>query len=160
MELHSFQKSLKVGKEGESKLDEHFSNKFDITEVDLNVEFHGIDRIFTHKKTGSKCAVEYKTDVREGTTGNVFIETWSNKESGKKGWIFTSLAQWLYFYLPSSSEACIIEMTQIKILLPKIEKEYAVKKAFNKSSKGFYTSEGIVVPSVKFKEWCHEVIRV
>lgn len=154
--VHKFQDSLKVGNKGEALLDKHFSKKFHITEVDRETQMLGVDRIFEHKEKEHRCSVEYKTDAREADTGNVFIEIWSNKEAGKRGWAYTSLAQWLYFYLPGSNECCVIEMTALKQQLAYWRDTYRRVTVRNPN----YTTIGIVVPSAIFKEVCYDIIKI
>lgn len=160
MKVHKFNESIQVGNEGEAILDDFFKEKFVIEEVDLQVQKMGIDRVFTHRKDDTVCTVEYKTDHREGDTGNCFIETWSNKQAKKRGWAYTSQAQWLYYFLPSSNEVCVIEMLQVKMLVNEWIRKYKVTQCVNKSGEGFYNTSGVLVPSSIFKDNCLEVIKI
>ena len=161
-EVHTFHKSLKVGEEGERVLDSHFINKFEIEPVEMTDQRKGIDRTYTHRLSGAVCTVEYKTDMRAAETGNVFIEVWSNTQKKKKGWAYTSQAQWLYFYMPGFAEVGVIEMTRLKMQLPAWEDTKAYRKVpvVNSSGNTFYTTEGILVPVDVFKEVCYEIITV
>ena len=159
--VHNFQNSKKIGDIGEKLLDAHFMGKFEIEAVEMVDQRKGIDRVFTHKKTGAVCTVEYKTDTRAADTGNVFIEVWSNKQKEKRGWAYTSQAQWLYFYMPGIDEVCVIEMTKLKMLLPEwIEAAYRKVGVANKSGNTFYTTEGILVPIGVFEAACYETLKV
>ena len=163
MKVHNFQDSLKVGAIGEKLLDAHFISKFDIEPVEMVDQRKGIDRVFTHKETGAVCTVEYKTDTKSASTGNVFVEIWSNKQSGKKGWAYTSQAQWLYFYMPGLDKVCIIEMTRLKMVLGKWAKKgsgFRKVGVSNKSGNSFYTTEGILVPIEVFEAECYETINI
>jgi hypothetical protein len=159
-EVHSFLKSKEVGAAVEKLLDAHFMNLFTIEEVDLDTQKRGIDRIYTHPESGAVATVEYKADTRSLETGNLFIEVWSNKQSKKKGWAYTSQAQWLYFYVVDYKEVCIIEMTKLKRLLKGWNQTYKKATACNRSSDGFYNSEGILVPLEDFKKECIEIVKI
>ncbi len=157
---HKFTDSLKVGEVGEKVLDGYFSNKFDIEDVEMVDQRRGIDRRYTHKESGAVCTVEYKTDVRAADTGNVFIEIWSNKQNKKKGWAYTSQAQWLYFYIPGTNKVYISEMTRVKMKLKDWASDYRKVGVRNKSGNSYYTTEGIPVPIKDFEDICFDVIDI
>lgn len=164
MREHSFQQSKVIGDLGEAQLAAHFSKKFKIEDVNMELQKLGWDRIFTHRKTGARASVEFKTDTQASKTGNIFIESWSNRESSKRGWAFTSTAQWLYYYLPDISTVYICELTRLKIAVPQWEKKHKIvkprnkKKATKKGPEEYYHSEGILVPVNEFEEICYEIL--
>lgn len=153
---HSFQQSKKVGDAGEAALDRCFSKKFDIEDVDLTQQKLGWDRVFVHKERGTRASVEYKTDTQSHKTGNAFIEIWSNKESGKRGWAYTTTAQWLYYYVLGTQEVLIIDVAKFKLYLENWQIQFKVKTARNPN----YTSEGMLVPLEVLKSVAYEVLDV
>lgn len=154
--VHSFKESKRVGDAGEAALDIHFSSKFDIEDVDMTQQKLGWDRIFTHKERGTRASVEYKTDTQSHKTGNMFLEIWSNKESGKRGWAYTTTAQWLYYYVLGAAEVYIVSVPQLKLYLESWEKQFVKKSARNPN----YSSEGMLVPLDIFKTIAYEVVGV
>lgn len=60
--------------------------------------------------------VEVKTDSVAHRTGNVFVETLSNKAAGRPGWTVSSQADWLVYVVerPRSSAAYVVPMRQLK----------------------------------------------
>ena len=154
--MHTFQNSKKIGDAGEAALDLFFKERFQIEDVDMTQQKLGWDRIFTHLESGARASVEYKTDTQSHKTRNIFIETWSNKESGKKGWAYTTTAQWLYYYVLGDSEVYIVDVVQLKLYLNNWQKQFQKKGAKNPN----YSSEGLLVPIEIFKSVCYEVIKV
>ena len=161
-DVHEFQDSLKKGEKGEKELDKFFKKTFEISDVPMELQRAGIDRVFIHKKTRSRCTVEYKTDFAEKRYGNVFLETWSNVQDQKRGWMYTTLAQWIYFYLPHRKEVCIIDVVSLKEHLKELEEKYPVKSALNRipNNGGFYRSEGVCVPYKEFKKLAYQIKKV
>jgi hypothetical protein len=154
--MHSFNASKKVGDLGEQKLDEFFSSKFDIEEVDMTQQKLGWDRIFVHKERGTRASVEYKTDTLSHKTGNIFVEIWSNKEAEKRGWAYPTTAQWLYYYVTGLNQVFIVDVAQLKLYLENWQIQFKVKTARNPN----YTSEGMLVPIEVFKTIAYEVLEV
>lgn len=154
--MHTFNNSKKVGDAGEATLDKFFKDKFNIEEVDISQQKLGWDRVFTHLESGARASVEYKTDTQSHKTGNIFIEIWSNKESGKRGWAYTTTAQWLYYYVLGAEEVYIVDVVKLKLYLKNWEKQFIIKGAKNPN----YSSEGMLVPIEIFKSICYEVIKL
>lgn len=156
MTTHSFQASKKVGDMGEAQLDKFFSEKFTIEDVDMTQQKLGWDRIFTHKERGTRASVEYKTDTMSHKTNNIFVEIWSNKEAGKRGWAYTTTAQWLYYFVTGLDEVFIVDVAKLKLYLENWQIQFKVKSARNPN----YTSEGMLVPIDVFKSVAYEVLSV
>lgn len=154
--VHNFKDSKKVGDMGEQLLDNYFSDKFIIEDVNMDQQRLGWDRVFTHKDSGTRASVEYKTDTRATDTGNIFMEVWSNKEAGKKGWAYTSTAQWLYYFMTGSMSVFIVDVPHLKLYLKVWEKQLKIKQARNKT----YTSEGMLVPIEIFKTVAYEEVYI
>jgi hypothetical protein len=56
--------------------------------------------------------LELKTEERH--TGNLFIETWSNKEHWNPGWIYTSLADYMLYHFLDREVCYVISMKALK----------------------------------------------
>ncbi len=99
--VYDFKTQLARGKIAENKIDEYFKKWWNITTLTVQEEMKlGTDRIWANKKTGKRYSVEYKFDEKSKETGNIFLETVSQKENNKLGWVLTSTAQILILYLP------------------------------------------------------------
>ena len=143
MVQHNFMDSLAVGEEHEKLLDEFFSRYFDITPATNEEQRLGIDRFFVMKGTGERYSVEYKTDIRAHDTGNAFIETVSVMRGGeveKLGWVYTSTAQRLLYYIPGMEAVFIFDTMTLRDLVKKWK--YIKAQADN----GSYVGEGMLVP--------------
>lgn len=154
--MHTFNNSKKIGDAGEARLDQFFKDKFQIEDVDMSQQKLGWDRVFTHLESGARASVEYKTDTQSHKTGNIFIEIWSNKEASKRGWAYTTTAQWLYYYVLGDGEVYIVDVVKLKLYLKNWEKQFIIKGAKNPN----YSSEGMLVPVEIFKSICYEVIKL
>lgn len=72
----------------------------------MEFQWRGIDLLLIKEPAGpatrETVAVELKAEER--TTGNLFLETWSNRRTGREGWIRTSRAVGLiYCFLDTES---------------------------------------------------------
>jgi hypothetical protein len=128
------------GELGERVLDSFFSKWFSVEPVSMEWQWRGIDRFFSCD--GSRMGVQYKTDSQAGGTGNIFIEVWSNVESGRLGWAHTSEADKLAYLIPSSRLIYWSTMGFIRESLSVWGKLYPIKEAANEH----YHSRGILVP--------------
>lgn len=99
--INKFNTSNAVGKVGEALLPEFFAKTWPnmrLEDVSMNPDYQwqDIDYIL-HYKDGSTKTLELKTDTQGGYTGNFAIETVANKESSRKGWIYTSSSDLLAY---------------------------------------------------------------
>jgi len=152
--MYEFNIQLAHGEDGEHFLDKFFSNKFVIYNVTMQQQRQGIDRIFKSKATGKMLKVEYKTDYIAHKTGNVFIETVSVDSNDKKGWIYTSMADYLIYYVVEYSLIYTIHFNTLRKLLPIWLKKYPVKKSPNKD----YFTHGVIVPLTEFEKYSKAII--
>ena len=151
--VYSFDKQLIKGEdEGEKILDIFYGKRFDIQKVSMELQRLGIDRIWTDK-TGYRNFVEYKTDFRASSSGKVFIETISVDTQDKLGWIYTSCAFVLIFYVPGLKKAFITRIPAIRFCLKEWLNEYEKKVIPNET----YNTVGICVPIVEFEKICSEI---
>lgn len=164
---YSFTERFSVGERGEKELDRYLQSAPEVQELRHfpALERMGIDRIAL-LRTGERISIEYKTDLVAGNTGNVFVETMSNKDRGVHGWAETSLAQLLLYYIPTKGLLLHVEMLRVRRMLAAWEKEFGRKVVKNTN----WTGEGVLVPLDRFSKlahtiddeapaWGHELIR-
>jgi len=147
---YNFKEQYKKGNKHARFLDEHYSKVFHIEVVSKFLEKLGIDRIFTHLKTGAKNSIEYKADERAATTGNIFVETISVDTTKTLGWAYTSCAQWLMIYIPEKN--IVYHTTPIHVR-QKIEEWQEMYKTVTIPNEG-YNTIGICVPEKIFETVC------
>ena len=146
--VHKFEDSLKYGEKVEALLDDYFEEWFDISPVTPDLQRLGVDRIFVMKSKGHRYSVEYKADRRTQETGNVYIETVSVRKANeptdayKLGWALTSIAQRLIYYIEGDEVIYILDMKDVRDMLPKWESQYPKAEVVNEK----YFGEGILVP--------------
>lgn len=150
MKTHTWN-NKNIGDMGETILDKHFSKWFNIEEVSREEQRLGIDRIFTKKDIPVKFSVEYKTDLMAGKTNNVFIETMSVEEKNKLGWAYTSLAQYIMYFVPTTSIYFVISVVEMKHCLAGWKTNYVEKRLRNVMGKTVYHSSGLIIPIKDFK---------
>ncbi len=156
MTIHDFRTQLANGQKGEAFLDSFFSRDYTIRPASYSEQRKGIDRYFTHKLTGGRLAVEYKTDHKAFQTGNAFIETVSVDTAGKAGWAHTSQADLLMYYLPEGDLIYIMAMVKLREVLPRWVTYYPKRPAANKE----YNTWGLCVPLAEFERHAREVINL
>ncbi|SHF74073.1 hypothetical protein SAMN02745218_02986 [Desulfofundulus australicus DSM 11792] len=152
--MHDFNGCLKRGEDGEHFLDRFFSGRFHIYPVTRRQQRQGIDRIFVNRETGKVLKVEYKTDYQAGRTGNAFLETVSVDTEGKKGWVYTSKADYLLYFVVEDLLIYAIRFKTLRRLFPTWLKKYRTGKAVNEG----YTTHGLLVPLTEFEKCAEAVI--
>lgn len=143
---YTFREQIDKGKQAEARLDEWFSTWYEIKQIPLEVErVEHFDRIFI--RDGQEMRVEYKTDFQAHQTGNAFIETYSNIETNKPGWIYSSQADILVYFIPEAKSILIVRMMLIRMCIRHYLKVYRKRKCKNVNPNGSnYHSEGVLVP--------------
>lgn len=91
---------------------------------------------------GYRHSVEFKTDFQASKTGNFFVETVSVDTEGALGWAYTSTAQLLGLYIPGQERILLIQMWDIKRLLPTWTRRFRLASCANDT----YRSHGLLVP--------------
>lgn len=158
---YSFVEQYEKGKKAEAILDSYFSQWYLIYQVSREFEKRGIDRLFARKVvsddpiTNEYINVEYKTDSKTQDTGNVFIETDSVMELGKKGWAWTTEADILVYYAEPDT-IYIVRPSAIRDKVKAWERDYGRRPVRNKN----YHSVGIPVPESEFERICIKVRRL
>lgn len=155
--MHRYSESARRSMEAE--IDKHFSRQWRIEPVGIETQFDGIDRMWTHLTTGEVYAVEYKCDHRTIETHRVFIETVSNANSGRPGWVITSQADLLIYYCHGLGFAFRASMPKVQEVYETKWKDLKVRAASNIGRDGrAYNTLGVCVNKNKFKRdlasWC------
>lgn len=151
---YDFRKQLDIGKRGEEKLDSFFSAKgIEIQCVNRFDERRGIDRIF--RKDGREHTIEYKTDEKTQHTGNVFVETISNNQTGALGWAVKGLADCVIYYAVGIEEAAIIRSEELRAKIAEWFFAYPTRAVKNRG----YMTYGVLVPWEEFKKAADTVIK-
>ncbi len=152
--VYRFDEQLKQGQQREAELDNFFRRWFVVTSATPAQQRDGIDRVFTDKRTGVRCSVEYKADERAGETGNAFIETVSVDRQGKLGWALRSLAQVLVYYVPGKPAAIyMLTMVRLRGQMERWGREYPAAEAQNEG----YKTRGVLVPLAELERIAYQV---
>jgi hypothetical protein len=133
---YTWEPALLKGNKGEQVLDSFFSKYFKIIKPKTNL----IDRIFVSKK--AIFSIEYKTDYKAAETNNLFIETVANINLSKLGWVYTSPAQIIVFYIPNTGLIMAVNTLKLRAKIPKWKSLYTLRECRNQN----YNSRGILVP--------------
>lgn len=161
MDGYNISKQLPEGEKQEAYIDEFFKKKWnvEIQYVSRADQRNGMDRIWTWQ-SGARLSVEYKADTRADETNNVFIETVSVDTANKPGWAYTSLAQYLLYYIPPRKISYFLPMTKIKQAVQRWRKEYRNIPIPNKDKSGnhSYNTWGVAVPIEVFVNECEPSI--
>ena len=144
------------GDAGELFLDRWFSTEYEIQPAIREQQRRGIDRIFTHRRTGKRLSVEYKTDYRAAQTGNAFVETVSVDTAGKAGWAHSSVADYLIYYIPGDGLIYVISLEVLRRELSRWVHAYPHRAAQNEG----YATHGVLVPLDEFERGAEVVINV
>jgi len=151
---YQMQVQLFKGEEAERQLDYHFADRFLIASATREEQRLGIDRHFIKRDTNRSYTIEYKTDWTAGRTGNAFIETVSVDTMNVLGWVYTSLAQWLIYYVPVRQQLFIVRLTALREHVEGWIELYGPEKAI--PNDGYFTW-GVPVPLDDFEKCCQKI---
>lgn len=153
---YSFREQLDIGKQGEEKLDAYFyALGTEIRCANMFEQKRGIDRWFRAKDGDRVYTVEYKTDEKTQKTGNVFVETISNNQTGALGWAVKGLADFVIYYAVGIEEAAVIRSEKLREKIAEWFFSYPTKAVKNRG----YMTYGILVPWEEFKKAADTVIK-
>lgn len=159
---YTFEDQLELSERYEHILDEHYRTKgIHPIATTKDEQFAGIDR-YLARPDGTIVSVDYKVDFTAGTTGNMFLETFSNYEARRYGWTITSTAKLLIYYIPDWDMAYTYNMADIKDLAQRTVWNQHLgpgnglfKDVINKGPDGKrYTTRGYPVPMVELEPYC------
>lgn len=140
--VHRFADCLARGRVAERAMDRHFGRWFHVAQVPRQDQRRGIDRRWSCHQTGAVYTVEYKADWKACETGRAFLETWSVVEQQKPGWVVTSEAMLLAYYLPHAERVLVLDLATLKKALPEALERWPEREA----SSGGWTTRGVAVP--------------
>lgn len=154
---YDFHEQLEKGETFEKELECFFVSKYDITveQVSLNKQRLGVDRIFTFPN-GRKYSIEIKTDFLAQKSHNVFVETLSNSKTGKKGWAYTTTADFLIYFVPGFKKAAVVRPIVLREKLKEWSIIYKTRYCKNKD----YYSAGLLVPWSQFTELSEKILDI
>lgn len=147
MTTYDFAIQKAKGEEGEAFLDAFFERAYIIQPSTEQEQRREIDRWFTNRVTDKRVSVEYKRDETAGRTGNAFIETVSVDVRGVRGWVYTSEAEWLVYFIPKPETIYVLRFADLRQRLPDWERRFPKRKIANRD----YNTMGILVPLAEFE---------
>lgn len=152
MAVYSFGEQNAHGGLGEDFLDAFFERRGNyVVPATRWQQKQGIDRIFSRE---SKLArVEYKTDFIAHKSGRVFIETISVDSGGKAGWVYTSQADLLVYFIPGAQIIYVIPLETLREQIPHWSEIYPTRPAKNET----YSTHGVLVPLAEFERHATQV---
>jgi hypothetical protein len=146
MEVYKFQDQLKVGKMGETRLVDHF------TDIKLS---HTCGRRGDLEPLDGACVIELKTDSykrRDGSAStNFFIETWSVLEENRLGgpWQASEYGcKWLIYFFSLDSLIYVFDVEELLSFIRLNYQKWAKKIVTNPG----YHTEGLLVPRKELAE--------
>lgn len=153
MNQYGFAPMLKIGKIAVKEVEKYLKSLKETIEV-INVEDDkeyqkkDIDLIWRYMANGRKYEqkIEVKGD-RYHHTGNIFIETVSNRERNNPGCFMYSEADYIFYYFVETRELYIIPLAEtrewLKQNIHRFEEKFLSTKVGNYT---YYTSAGRLVP--------------
>mgnify|MGYP001582985356 FL=1 len=142
--MHRFEDSRAVEARWEGVLDAWLrADGRDVRPATMAEQWKGIDRVVTDEN-GEVCGIEYKIDEVARRTGNIFVETVSNDNTGRPGWAYTSTARWIFYFIVPDRVLCLLT-ERLRAALPAWLRRFRLKSADN----GDYRTVGVVVPIVE-----------
>lgn len=150
--VYSFAPQFKQGQYYERLLDQKFSDRFVITPATRNEERRGIDRRYQDCKTRRRFTVQYKGDKTAARTHNAFVETVSVDTLGIPGWVYTTQAQYLFYYIPGPENLYILTFAKLRGQLARWIALYPQRSVPNNGFNNTrYQTVGVLVPLVEFE---------
>src|SRR5690349_24780228 len=123
MPVYHFDEQNTRGGKGEAFLDTFFAERGHyIQKATRGQQRLGIDRVFL--KDDGIVQVEYKTDLLAHKTGRVFVETISMDSNGKQGWVFTSHADVIVYFIPGLKVIYVVPPERLRESVPRWEQAY------------------------------------
>ncbi len=137
--IYGFEEKLTQGQHCEQIVKSFLESEWrcHVDDVPQLLQRHGIDFIVT-TPIGLSFSVEVKSDFTAAKTGNAYIET---SVGEKPGWIYKSVAQKLFYYVPPSGVMFCLDMDAAKQRVKVWEKIFEKRKVQNPT----YEAEGLLV---------------
>lgn len=160
---YSFNTQYRKGNDAERFIYEQFQGRFSVIPAPSYLQEQGVDFTFTDLVNHQVYTVELKTDTKAAVTGNVFIETVSVDRPGEPpipGWIHSSTADWLLYYLPNTMPSRILRISFDRLRDAFSTWNYSQRRIPNKSNRGDYHTVGMIVPLEKLNQIAEEIIEL
>lgn len=116
--MNSFNAASELEKQSLGVLIPMLLEMFDGNMLATNSHSHSADLqktcgdFLARKSIGDVIGLEMKAEMKH--TGNVFIETWSNRKWFASGWLFTSKADYILYHFLDSEVCYVISMRGLK----------------------------------------------
>lgn len=147
---YQFHTQYEQGKRAEAFLDRYFSRWFIVAPIPVGREkAEGFDRIFTRRSNYEQLKIEYKADWTAAVSGNAFLETVSVDSEHKAGWVYTSQADVLVYFVPPHGLIHMLSLTSLRALLPSWRLRFREVTAPNDG----YNTRGLLVPLAQFGKY-------
>lgn len=147
---YTWDETLAVERQGESVLDAIFGPEFIIVRATKAHQKQKIDRFHIHRKDGRIIhRVDYKVDVKAGTTGNLVLEHVSVLRDGQRqamGWIHETIADRIVSYVPARDIAYVMKVELLRQWWPDIQKLFPLKETSTNRTYDSYTTQFYAVP--------------
>jgi len=153
---YKFREQLAKGEAHEKMLDKAFGKFYVVQKVSMDLQRHGIDRVFVARKKPFRWLVEYKSDSKAAETGNAFVETVSVDKDNKPGWLYSTCAQIIAYFIPPWGRVYIVEVTRLRAIF--IEDEWPNKCPERKIPNNGYNTVGLLVPLTELRQCCKTVL--
>ena len=152
-DLHSFDKSLAIGKRGEKYVSDKYGTVATIKHVALETEkSHGIDALWSNiadiggYKVPMSYSVEVKTDEKWQKYGNCFFEIAIIERDGRTtpGWVGKTCANFILYLLAPQMHELWIDTVKLKRRIRRQWKDdYPIRESNNV---GGWKGKGVCVP--------------
>lgn len=154
---YDFEEKRAEGEAWGRVIDEYLRRMYDVEPVRAGDDRAGLDRLVRrlHGRAAAPIRVEYKADTVGGLSGNAFIETRSVDEKAL-GWLATSQADELLYYLPILGRAYRVAMPRLR------EAGLTWMDTFRTVSvpNAGYSTYGVIVPLAKVAEIADAVLTI
>ena len=137
---------FKTGKQVEAYLDQFFRARGFLIEPTTPNQERALclgDRRFT--KGENSFFVEYKSGIQTGYTGNIFLETVSVDSVSKPGWVYTCLADFIYYAALLNGKILVFRPEKLRQEIDDLKLKFREKKTSKGQNQG-YDTHGLIVP--------------
>lgn len=134
-----FYASLAIGQRGEEMVFNALTKKgHNVLDVSDDTDYQWIDIDFQVSRNGRTTTLEVKNDLASERSGNVFVETWNqkNQRHNYQGWYYYCEAEFIAFVQENKRIAHIIRRDELNALID--NNNYRIGKTYN--------TEGYLVP--------------
>lgn len=159
---YGFDDQFDLGCFGEDRLSEFRHEHYTLTKSTLEMEKHGIDFIFANRLTGKSWTIELKTDFKAFESENAFVETISvdNATQHRAGWVYTSEAQILLYFIPQSGSLYILDLARLREKMPEFARRFQTVSTSTRRHSTYYRTHGILVPLTELAKLAHSILEL